>query len=105
LGKLCSEELGRCYAETYGMTIIAVRIGWVQLGENLPAYMPADTDQWTRLMWLSNTDLCQLFECCLTAPSDLRFLVVNGMSANRGMRWDIDSARQSIGYSPRDGIN
>jgi len=42
-------------------------------------------------MWLSNGDLCRLMDACLTAPLKERFLVVNGMSANAGMRWDIDS--------------
>ncbi|MFN0206999.1 MAG: NAD-dependent epimerase/dehydratase family protein [Planctomycetota bacterium] len=104
ISKLWCEELGRCYAEFHEMIVIAVRIGWVQLGENLPESFPTDTDEWTRLMWLSNRDLCHLFDCCLVASPHPRFLIVNGMSANRGMRWDIGSALQSIGYRPQDGI-
>jgi uronate dehydrogenase len=104
LGKLCGEELGRCCAEECGMAVISVRVGWVQLGQNLPEQMPEDTDEWTRLMWLSNADLCQLFDCCLTAVPYSRCLIVNGMSANRGMRWDIESARRGLGYAPRDGV-
>ena len=32
------------------------------------------------------------------------FLVANGMSANRGMPWDIESTRRLIGYEPQDDI-
>lgn len=104
LGKLCGEETGRCFAEAYGMTVIAVRIGWNQHGPNRPQDMPASADDWDRQMWLSDADACQLFDCCVAAQIQQRFLIVNGMSDNAGMRWDIEHTRQSIGYVPRDGI-
>ncbi len=101
--KLCGEEIGRCFAETHGLEVVCVRVGWVQAGANRVEDMPASMDDWTRAMWLSNGDLCRLMDACLTAPLKERFLVVNGMSANAGMRWDIDSARAAIGYIPQDG--
>lgn len=104
LGKLCGEEIGRCFAETHRLEVIAVRVGWVQAGANRVDDMPADMDEWTRLMWLSNGDLCRLLDACVSAPLRERFLIVNGMSANHGMRWDVDQARQAIGYVPEDGL-
>ena len=48
---------------------------------------------------------CRLFSCCLTAAvPDSSFLVLNGMSANPNMRWDLESARALVGYHPADGI-
>jgi NAD+ dependent glucose-6-phosphate dehydrogenase len=101
LGKLCGEEIAHCFAATHGLEVVCVRVGWVQAGENRVADMPAQMDQWTRAMWLSNGDLCRLMDACVGAPLPERFLIVNGMSANQGMRWDIASAR-AIGYAPQD---
>jgi len=105
LGKLCGEELGRCFAETHGLQVISLRIGWVQAGENRVLDMPANADDWTRAMWLSNTDLCRLLDACVSAPLETRFLILNGMSANQGMRWDLSSARDAVGYVAADGTN
>ncbi len=33
-GKLFGERLGKCHADSYGLSVIAVRIGWVRPGEN-----------------------------------------------------------------------
>jgi uronate dehydrogenase len=55
-------------------------------------------------MWLSNRDFCQLMECCLVADLPKRFLIVNGMSDNTGMRWDIEPSRSTLGYQPLDDV-
>ncbi len=102
--KLFGERLGKCYAETEGLEVIAVRIGWVQPGENRPEDIPPDRGSWFRLMWLSNRDLCQLMERCLVADLSERFVVVNGMSKNTGMRWDIETTRRILGYQPLDDV-
>jgi hypothetical protein len=82
-----------------------VRIGWVRPGENRAADIAPERGPWFRLMWLSNRDFCQLMERCLLAELPTRFAVVNGMSANTGMRWDIESTRRLLGYEPRDDVN
>jgi uronate dehydrogenase len=102
--KLFGERLGKCYAETEGLEVIAVRIGWVQPGENRPEDIPPDRGSWFRLMWLSNRDLCQLMERCLVADLPERFVIVNGMSNNTGMRWDIEATRRILGYQPLDDV-
>ena len=70
----------------------------------LPQDIPADRDAWFRLMWLSNRDYLQLMEKCIRADPGLRFAVVNGMSANTGMRWDLAHTRQLLGYEPQDDV-
>jgi NAD+ dependent glucose-6-phosphate dehydrogenase len=100
--KLFGERLGKCFAESDGLEVIAVRIGWVQPGENRAEDIPPERGSWFRLMWLSNRDFCQLMECCLVADLPERFLIVNGMSANTGMRWDIEPTRRILGYRPLD---
>jgi hypothetical protein len=43
-------------------------------------------------------------ERCLLADLSAPFVVVNGMSANTGMRWDIEGTRRLVGYEPRDDV-
>lgn len=103
--KLMGERMGKCYADIYGLSVIAVRIGWVLHGENRSSDISPDRETWFRLMWLSNRDFCHLMEQCIIAAPSLRFAVVNGMSANTGMRWDINYTRRLLGYEPQDDIN
>jgi hypothetical protein len=46
-------------------------------------------------------------ECALRVDAsrwDARAIVVNGMSANRAMPWDIGLTARLIGYEPEDDI-
>jgi NAD+ dependent glucose-6-phosphate dehydrogenase len=100
--KLFGERLGQTYSDATGMSVIAVRIGWVRPGENLARDIPTERGPWFRLMWLSNRDFCQLIEKCIDADPAIRFAIVNGMSANAGMRWDIEYTQRLVGYEPED---
>jgi uronate dehydrogenase len=102
--KLFGERVGKCFAEAGGATVIAVRLGWVRPGGNAAEDIPCDREAWFRLMWLSDRDFCQLTERCIREPVAPGFHVVNGMSANTGMRWDLSSARALVGYAPQDDI-
>ena len=102
--KLMGERLGKVYAKAHGLSCIAVRIGWTRFGENRGSDIPAECGDWFRLMWLSNRDFCQLMERCIEADPAIRFAVINGMSANTGMRWDIENARELVGYEPVDDV-
>jgi len=98
--KLVGERLGKSLAAAFDLTFIAIRLGWIQTGENLPDTLP---DEWARDMWLSNADLVRLFESAVEAELDDRtFVVVNGVSNNRGSRWDLSAAAELLGYSPED---
>ena len=102
--KLFGERLGKTLAQAHGISVIAVRLGWVYRGENRPEDLPAERGEWFRRMWLSNGDFCRLMDCCLTADPELRFAVVHGMSQNDGMKWDLTSAKALVGYEPLDGV-
>ena len=97
-----------------------MRIGWCQPGENHPrtintsglpdAGMPTEGYEdrdliWFRNMWLSNRDFEHLMLAALHASTTgwtSEAIVVNGMSQNKGMKWDIESTRRLIGYEPQD---
>jgi UDP-glucose 4-epimerase len=98
--KLFGERLGRSLARVFDLTFIALRLGWVQRGSNRPDTLP---DDWSRKLWLSNNDLVQLFDCAVEAEiEDRSFVVVNGMSRNHGMRWDLSDTAELLGYLPVD---
>ena len=104
------------------LTGVCVRIGWCQPGENRPetintSGLPGeetnagpDTERdlrWFRNMWLSNRDFTAVMERALLAEAQAwpqPGIVVNGMSANRGMPWDIETTRRLIGYESQDDI-
>jgi NAD+ dependent glucose-6-phosphate dehydrogenase len=102
--KLMGERLGKCFAEIYSMSVIVVRIGVVAPGRNLAESIAKEMDPWFQKGWLSNRDYCQLMTRCIEADPSIRFAVVNGVSANTGMRWDIDHARDLLGYEPTDDV-
>ncbi len=103
VSKLIGERLGRSYSERWGLSVICFRIGYCQ---HIPGNPPGPTmsyNAWGQLMWLSDRDLCQGFEKAVLAPDTVRFAVLNLMSDNPGMRWDIETTRKVIGYVPEDG--
>jgi nucleoside-diphosphate-sugar epimerase len=98
--KLMGERLGKSLARAFDITFIALRLGWIQHGANRPETLP---DEWARAMWLSNADLVRLFESAVESDLDDRtFVVVNGMSNNRGMRWDLRPSAEQLGFDPKD---
>jgi nucleoside-diphosphate-sugar epimerase len=98
--KLMGERLGRSLSRAFDMTFIALRLGWVQPGLNRPDTLP---DDWARSMWLSNGDMVRLFEAAVEAElEDREFVVVNGMSNNRGSRWDLDATAELLDFDPED---
>ena len=104
------------------LTAVSVRIGWTQPGENRPETINATgvsgrdapgapgadrALRWFRNMWLSNRDFIQVMERALLAGAEgwpARAIVVNAMSANAGMAWDLEHTRQYIGYAPQDDL-
>lgn len=96
--KLMGERFGRSVARAFDITFIALRLGCVQPGENVPDTLH---DDWTRAMWLSNNDLIRLFDAAVEAElGDNLFVVANGMSNNSGMAWDLTATAERLGYAP-----
>lgn len=103
--KLFGERLGKCYAESHGLESIAVRVGWIwRGGENVPANLPPGRGEWFRLMWFSDRDYLQFMDRCLEAELPEKFVIVNGMSNNSGMPWDLLPAERILGYKPQDDV-
>ena len=122
--KVFSERMCLAAAQPDGLSTLAIRIGWYQAGENHPETLNAGGNPqisergaqsrsdkhaltWFRNMWLSNRDFAALFERAILAesvPWPQPGIVINGVSANSGMPWEIESARRLIGYVPQDDV-
>ncbi len=98
--KLLGERAGLMLDRSSGVSFVALRIGFCQRGDNLPG-PHMGYGLWGQQMWLSDRDLCRGFERAVLAE-DLGGAVLNLMSDNSGMRWDLSATRAAIGYVPAD---
>lgn len=101
--KLFAERFGAFLAEQYGVSVVALRIGYAfATAEDSP---PADIGfgRWGAEMWLSRRDLCAGVERAVLADVS-GLAVVPLVSRNAGSRWDLDHAARTIGYVPEDGM-
>ena len=94
--KVWGEALGRYYADIHDMSVVCLRIGWVN-GEDTPSSQPGMAP-----IWCSQRDIARLVERAIQAPEDLRFDVFYGVSNNRLCWVDIEHARGVLGYIPQD---
>jgi hypothetical protein len=54
-----------------------------------------------RSVWLSRRDCAELISACLD-PEDVTWAVVYGVSANPTRFWDLEHARELLGWEPQD---
>jgi uronate dehydrogenase len=95
VGKAFGEALGRYYVEEHGLSVICLRIGTVNAADrpNRPRHFAT---------LLTHADLVRLFRCAIQAPEDLGYGVFYGVSNNAWRFWNLDDARESLGYAPED---
>ena len=95
IGKAVGEAVARYYADVFGLSAICLRIGTVNR-------LDRPTQPRHFATFLSHADLVHLVDCAVGAPGDFRFGTYYGVSDNTWRFWDIEDARQAIGYSPKD---
>lgn len=93
--KVWGEAVGRWYADSYGMSVICIRFGWV------PANDRPGTIR-SRAVWCSHRDAAQMVDRCISAPDSLRFDIFFAVSNNKYNYRDITHARDVIGFEPQD---
>jgi nucleoside-diphosphate-sugar epimerase len=95
VSKAFGEALARHYADTFGMSMLCIRIGW------FTAQKPAIRNLLG--LWISSRDLAQLVGLCLESPR--QFGIYNGTSNNtQQQHWDLRTARDELGYAPQDDV-
>lgn len=94
VSKVFGETLGRYYHDEYGLSFIALRIGWVS-GD--PTVSDVDV---LHAMWLSERDTAQVVRCAIEA--DVDFGVYYAISDNPNRRWSMTNTVLELGYRPQD---
>ena len=97
VSKSFGEDLGRYYVDQHGLEVICLRIGSFQPATSVPERARA------RILstWLSHRDCVQLVWRSIEA-TDVAFGIFYGISANKRAYWDIQNARDRLGYAPQD---
>ncbi len=112
VSKAYGEAMARYYVDHHGLQAVCLRIGGCT-GTDSPS---APENLWKperdaeagirearmrmRAVWLSNRDCVHLIERSIDA--DVRWALVYGISDNPRKLWDIDHAREVLGFQPQD---
>jgi nucleoside-diphosphate-sugar epimerase len=94
VSKAFGEAVGRYYHEHFGLEVACLRIGTVNR-QNDPMQSVRHF-----ATWLSHRDLAKLVDGCLSKP--LGFEIFYGVSNNKWRFWDIEHAREAVGFEPQD---
>ena len=94
VSKAYGEALGRYHSEEHGLSVSCLRIGSLRPNDN------PFGDVRFYSTWQSHRDLAQQVRKSL--ERDIGFGVFYGVSDNKWRFWDIDHARDVIGYRPQD---
>ena len=90
--KCFAEAMGRFYAEKAGLSVVCLRIGF--FGER-------PLDERHLAVWISPGDMARLVRRAIEAPN-IQFEIVYGVSNNTRRWWDLNRAREVLGYHPQD---
>lgn len=93
--KVWGETLGRYYAETAELSVLCVRLGYVNAADR-PG-RPRDY-----AIWCSQRDIVNMIERCIDAPAALRYDVLFANSANRYGYRDLSHSKAAVGFEPED---
>ena len=97
VSKAFGEDLARFYYDEYGINAYCLRIGSFQPDDSV---INRSSDR-ILSTWLSHRDLVRLVRCCIET-NNAEFGIYYGISNNTRAFWDIENAREEIGYSPED---
>ena len=95
--KVLAERLSAVYASRRGLSVLCLRIGMALPGANRPEDLPDNAVK--RQRWLGNEDFCQAVEKAIHCEHS-GFALLNIVSDNEGMPWDLSRSREMLGYRP-----
>ena len=96
--KVWGESIARHYADAFDLSVIALRIGFVN-AEDRP------TNARIRSVWCSQRDIVNAIELAVDADESVRCEIVFVQSDNRWGYRDLSHTREVIGFSPRDSAD
>jgi nucleoside-diphosphate-sugar epimerase len=112
VSKAYGEAMARYYVDHHGLQAVCLRIGgatgtespnapenlWKPERDEAPG-IRTERARW-RAVWLSNDDCVHLIERSIDA--NVAWALVYGISDNPRKLWDIEHAREVLGYNPKD---
>ena len=93
--KVWGEAVGRHFSDTYGLSILCMRIGSVR-DEDFP------NSPHKFSYYFSHRDILQMLDKCIEAPDDLLYDIFMATSNNKWSYYDLEHARKVLGYEPQD---
>jgi uronate dehydrogenase len=94
LTKQLAEQLCEHFARKLDMSIVCVRIS-----KPIEPDDPRWRERPIRPQWIAFPDLIEAYRCALAAK-DIAFEIVTIVGESSRRRWDLDAARDKIGYRP-----
>ena len=96
MSKVWAEGACRTYADAHDLSVICLRIGWVNK-EN------AASGNFSNSVWCSHRDIASSFELALKKTADARVYDICFALSDSEYRWvDLDHARAVTGFVPQD---
>ncbi len=98
--KVFAESIGRGYAETHGLSVIAVRLGFCPRSPE--HFREVVNSEWAQDVYLSPGDAGRFFACAVEA-TDVRFAVLFAASKHKhAIHLDLEPTRRVVGFEPQD---
>ena len=91
----CWHNTGAYYHDNFGIEAACLRIGTVSRDDDPKANVRL------KATWLSHRDAVHLIDRCLSVEN-LGYQIFYGVSNNTWRFWDIEHAKQFLGYDPQD---
>jgi NAD+ dependent glucose-6-phosphate dehydrogenase len=112
VSKVYGEAMGLHYVDQHGLNVVCLRIGgarwphdpshpdnlWADMNDRSPETLALRRRM--RAVWLSEPDCVQLIEKSVLTEEP--WVLVYGISNNPRRFWDIEHAREVLGYEPQD---
>jgi len=96
--KVWGEALGRAYSDSYGISVICLRIGFVN-----PEDRPIERRHFA--VWCSQRDIARMVEQCIEAPPTVKYEIFYVTSRNRWGFRDLEHAKEVVGFLPEDSAD
>jgi len=111
VSKVFGEALARLYHDSYGLSVVCLRIGSVRADNDPYGDTVLESAEWlglddrqklarSRATWLSHRDCVEVFRCALRA--EIGWSVCFATSANPRLMWSLDRARRDLAFVPSD---
>jgi uronate dehydrogenase len=99
--KVFLEAAGRMCADSHGMSVLVVRLGWCPRSRQHIEEL--ESLDWAKDVYLSPGDAGRFFACAVEASAEVRFAIVYATSRPlRTALYDLEAVKQLLGFEPRD---